>query len=75
MGSALGLVAATQGGPGAAASLKTERSARSRPGSIGFGDRKATDEFRDQAHLRRSSGSTSRKISPCFLSSGAMTLA
>ena len=26
-------------------------------------------------YLRRSPGSTSRKISPCFLSSGAMTLA
>src|SRR5712691_185401 len=26
-------------------------------------------------YLSRSSGSTSRKISPCFLSSGAMTLA
>ena len=39
------------GRPRAAASLKTERSARSRPGSIGFGDRKATDEFRDQAVL------------------------
>src|SRR5712672_286701 len=48
--------------------------ASSRSSSVAMTGRRPTNSG-IRPYLSRSSGSTSRKISPCFLSSGAMTLA
>ena len=48
--------------------------ASSRSSSVATTGRRPTNSG-IRPYLSRSSGSTSRKISPCFLSSGAMTLA